>query len=155
MSVKDQLQPDMTEAMKARDQLRLDTLRMCKTAIKNREVAEMRELSEAEVLQVLRSLIKQRRDSVEQYRKAGRTDLADKEAAEIVIIETYLPPEISVDQMEKTIDEVLNELGSAPGVGQMGPVMKTVMGRFAGQNVDGKMVSQLVRRKLEGEESKT
>ncbi len=149
MSLKTQIQTDMSAAMKAREQLRLDTLRMAKTAIKNREVAEMRELTDAEVMQVLRSLIKQRRDSVEQYEKGGRKDLAEKETVEIQILEQYLPPELSVDQIEKFIDETIREMGH-PTIKQMGLVMKSVMGKLSGQRVDGKLVSELVRVRLEG-----
>lgn len=154
MTLKDQVQADMSAAMKAREQLRLDTLRMVKSAIRNREVAEIRELSETEVLQVLRSLIKQRRDSVEQFQKAGRTELAEKESAEIAIIEAYLPPELSVEELKRVVDEVIGELGH-PSIQQMGLVMKTVMARLSGQAADGKRVSDLVRARLQDSEKPT
>lgn len=149
MRLKDQLQADLSAAMKARQQLRLDTLRMAKSAIKNREIAEMRDLSDAEVSQILRSLIKQRKESVEQYLKAGRKDLADKEAAEIEIIQNYLPPELSQEQLEKLVEETIIELGN-PSLQEMGFVMKTVMGKLSGQRADGKLVNLLVRARLRG-----
>lgn len=147
-TMKARLQADMTEAMKSRQQLRLDTLRMVKSATKLREVAEMRELNDSEVLQVLRTLIKQRRESVEQYLKGGRNDLAEKETTEIEILEAYLPPALTTEELEKIIEETLVEMG-APQAQQMGLVMKSVMGKLAGQNVDGKRVSELVKAKLQ------
>jgi hypothetical protein len=120
---------------------------MMKTAVKNREVDLMRPLDDAAVIEVLKTLIKQRRDSVEQYTKGGRIDLAEKEEKEIKIIEEYLPAAMSDTDIERIVDEAIAELG-AKTMKEMGAVMKSVMGRLAGQLFDGRMVNQLVRSKL-------
>jgi len=147
MSLQQQINQDLVQAMKNKEELKLSTLRMIKTALKNRQVDLQRELEEAEVLQVLKTLIKQRQDSVEQYTQAGRTDLADTEQMEIAIIEQYLPPMLSEQQIECVVDETIRELG-ATSLKEMGAVMKTVMGKLATAVVDGKMVNQMVRSKL-------
>ena len=147
----EQIQKDITTAMKARDEQRLSTLRLVKTALKNREIEKMAPLDDKEAQQVLSTLIKQRKESVEQFTKGGRQDMADKEAAEIVLIETYLPKAASEEQIVAGVKSVIAEMGS-PTMKDMGTVMKNVMARFsgAGVRVDGKQVSEAVKRELAG-----
>ncbi|HZQ24683.1 MAG TPA: GatB/YqeY domain-containing protein [Terriglobales bacterium] len=149
MPLIDQIQKDITDAMKARDEQRLSTLRMVKTALKNREIEKMAPLDDKESQQVLSTLIKQRKDSVEQFTKGGRQEMADKEAAEINLIETYLPKAASEDQIVAGVRAVIAEMGS-PTMKDMGNVMKNVMSRFqaGGIRVDGKVVSDAVKREL-------
>ena len=149
MSMIEQIQKDITEAMKARDEQRLSTLRMVKTALKNREIEKMSALDDRESQQVLSTLIKQRKDSIEQFTKGGRKELADKEAAEIKLIETYLPKAASEEQIVEGVKAVIAEMGS-PTMKDMGTVMKNAMARFAaaGVRVDGKQVSDVVKREL-------
>jgi uncharacterized protein len=149
MSLSEQIQKDIITAMKAREEHRLSTLRMVKTALKNREIEKMAPLDDKEGQQVLTTLIKQRKDSVEQFTKGGRQEMADKEAAEIVLIEAYMPKAASEDQIVAGVREVIAEM-SAPTMKEMGAVMKNVMARFAGAGirVDGKLVSDAVRREL-------
>src|SRR5436309_13253845 len=151
MSLLEQIQKDIPAAMKARDEARLSTLRMVKAALKNREIEKMAPLDEKESQQVLTTLIKQRKDSVEQFTKGGRQEMADKEAAEIVLIEAYMPKAASEDQVIAGVKEVIAEMG-APTMKEMGTVMKNVMARFngAGIRVDGKVVSDAVKRELAG-----
>jgi uncharacterized protein len=147
MTLMQRISQDIAAAMRARDQTRLGALRMAKAALMNREVEKSRQLDEGEAQQVIVSLIKQRRDSIEQFRGGGRNDLADKEAAEITTLEAYLPPPIDAATVERVVDEVIQETG-ASGAKDLGRVMKAVMPRFAGQTVDGKVVNEIVRRKL-------
>jgi uncharacterized protein YqeY len=149
MSLSEQIQKDITAAMKSREEHRLSTLRMVKAALKNREIEKMAPLDEKESQQVLATLIKQRKDSVEQFTKGGRQEMADKEAAEIKLIETYLPQAASEEQIVAGVREVIAEMGS-PTMKEMGAVMKNVMARFAGAGVrvDGKLVSDAVKREL-------
>jgi uncharacterized protein YqeY len=147
MKLQEQIAKDMTEAMKARDQGRLSALRMLKAALMNGEVSKGRALEEPEAQQVLASLIKQRRDSIEQFTTAGRTDLVDKESAELAILERYAPPPVSAADLEQAVDAAIRETG-ASSVKDMGRVMKAVMSALAGQSVDGKAVNELVRKKL-------
>ena len=151
MSLVDQVQRDITAAMKARDEARLSTLRLVKTALKNREIEKMAPLDEREAQQVLATLIKQRKDSVEQFTKGGRKELAEKEAAEITLIEGYLPKAATEAEILAGVKAVIGEMGS-PTIKDMGSVMKNVMARFAAENrrVDGKLVSEAVRRALAG-----
>ena len=151
MSLSEQIQKDIVTAMKARDEHRLSTLRMVKTALKNREVEKMAPLDDKESQQVLTTLIKQRKDSVEQFTKGGRQEMADKEAAEIVLIETYMPKAAGEDQIVAGVKAVIAEMG-APTMKDMGTVMKNAMARFsaAGLRVDGKIVSDAVKRELTG-----
>jgi uncharacterized protein YqeY len=151
MSLPEQIQQDIVTAMKARDEHRLSTLRMVKTALKNREIEKMAPLDDKEAQQVLTTLIKQRKDSVEQFSKGGRQEMADKEAAEITLIETYMPKAASEDQVVAGVKAVIAEMG-APTMKEMGSVIKNVMARFAsaGIRVDGKLVSDAVRRELTG-----
>ena len=149
MSLTEQIQKDITAAMKARDEARLSTLRMVKTALKNREIEKMAPLDEKESHQVLSTLIKQRKDSIEQFTKGGRQEMADKEAAEIKLIETYLPKAAGEEEIVAGVKVVIAEMGS-PTMKDMGSVMKNVMARFAaaGMRVDGKQVSDTVKREL-------
>lgn len=147
MSLSEQIQNDITTAMKARDERRLSTLRMVKAALKNKEIDKRAPLTDPEAQAVLATLIKQRKDSVEQFTKGGRQDLADKEAAEIVLIETYLPKAMAEDEIAATVRAVIAEMG-APTIKDMGQVMKATMARFGGARVDGKAVSEIVKREL-------
>lgn len=147
MKLIDRISADMTAAMKAKDQGRLAPLRMAKAALMNREVEKGRSLDEAESQQVIASLIKQRRDSIEQFTKGGRDDLATREASEIAALEAYLPPPVDRAAIEREIDAAIAETG-ASSAKDIGRVMKAVMSRLAGQTVDGKAVSDLVRGKL-------
>ena len=147
MKLIDRITQDMTAAMRAKDQGRLAPLRMAKAALMNREVEKGRALDEAESQQVIASLIKQRRDSIEQFRKGGREDLATKEAAEITTLEAYLPPPMDAADIERAGTEAIAET-SASGAKDMGRVMKVVMAKLAGRAADGKAVNELVRRKL-------
>jgi uncharacterized protein len=151
MSLADQIQKDITAAMKARDEARLSTLRMMKTALKHREVEKMAPLDDKEAQQVLGTLIKQRKDSIEQFTRGGRKELADKEAAEIVLIEAYLPKAASEAEIAARVKGVIAEMGS-PTIKDMGAVMKNAMAKFRAENlrVDGKVVSEAVRKQLPG-----
>jgi len=147
MTFIERISQDIAAAMRAKDTTRLAALRMAKAALMNREVEKGAALDEGESRQVMSSLIKQRRDSIDQFRKGGRDDLADKEAAEIVTLEAYLPPALDGPAIEAVVDEVIQATG-ATGAKDLGKVMKGVMPRFAGQTVDGKIVNEIVRRKL-------
>jgi hypothetical protein len=149
MSLIEQIQKDIAAAMKAREEQRLSTLRMVKTALKNREIDKMAPLDDKEAQQVLSTLIKQRKESIEQFTKGGRQEMADNEAAEIKIIETYMPKAAGEDEIVAGVKAVIAEMG-APAMKDMGTVMKNVMARFngAGLRVDGKVVSDAVKREL-------
>ena len=149
MTLSEQIQKDITTAMKARDEQRLSCLRMVKTALKNREIEKMAALDDKEAQQVLSTLIKQRKDSVEQFTKGGRQEMADKEAAEIRLIETYMPKAAGEEDIVAGVKAVIAEMG-APTMKDMGTVMKNVMARFAaaGMRVEGKQVSDVVKREL-------
>ena len=149
MPLMEQLVTTIADAMKSRDQARLSALRMLKAALMNKEVEKGRALTDAEGLQVVASLVKQRKDSIEQFAKAGRQELVDKETAELAIIEAYLPPAPGVEDLERLVAEVLSETG-ATSPKDMGKVMKGVMAKLAGAQVDGKVVSELVKRRLAG-----
>jgi len=147
MLLRDKVNADMTAAMKAKDAARLSALRMLKAAIMNKGVEKGHDLDDAEVLQVVSSLVKQRRDSIEQFGKAGRTDLVDKETGEIAVLEHYLPPAASAVDIEAAVTEAIAATGAASPK-DMGKVMKAVMPMLAGKNADGKVVNEIVRRKL-------
>ena len=147
MTFQEQLQKDIQQAMRNRDVARLSVLRMMKAAIKNKEVEAMKPLDEAGCFQVLASLIKQRRDSVEQFRKGNRPELAEKEEAEILVIESYMPAAPREEEMEKAVIEAIAETG-VTSLKQMGVVMKAAQARLAGRRVDGKALSDRVRSKL-------
>jgi uncharacterized protein len=148
VKLRDKINEDLTHAMKARDALRLSVLRMMKTAVKNKEIDVRAELDDAAVLQVLSTLIKQRKDSIEQFTRGGRVDLADKETAELQIVETYMPAGVSDEEIAAVVDEVVKASGAA-STRDIGPVMKQCMARFAGKLVDGKKVNFLVKTRLE------
>ena len=149
MSLIDQIQKDITDAMKARAEQKLSTLRMVKSALKLKEVEKMSPLDDKESQQVLTTLIKQRKDSVEQFTKGGRQEMADKEAAEIKLIETYLPKAAGEAEIVEGVKAVIAEMGS-PTMKDMGTVMKNAMARFAaaGMRVEGKVVSEAVKKEL-------
>jgi uncharacterized protein YqeY len=146
--LRDRLTEDLKLAMKSRDQLRIDVIRMIKAAVLNKEVEVKKDLDDAEMSRVMTTLIKQRMDAAEQFEKGHRDDLAARERREIDIIEAYLPPALSDDEIQRTIETVVQEAGS-PSIKNMGTIMKTVMARFAGRTVDGKRVSDLVRARLQ------
>ena len=147
MPIPEQVQKDMVAAMKAKEELRLSTLRMVKAALKNKEIEKREPLTDAEAMAVLNTLIKQRKDSIEQFTKGGRLELADKEGAEIGIIEGYLPKAAGEEEIASTVRAVIAEMGT-PTIKDMGAVMKNVMARFAGARVDGKLVSDTVKKEL-------
>lgn len=147
MKLSERISQDIAAAMKARDAARLSPLRMLKAALMNAEVSKGRALEDAEAQQVLASLIKQRRDSIEQFTSGGRTDLVEKEKGEIVVLEQYAPPAASAEQIEQAVDAAIKETG-ASSAKDMGRVMKAVMSALAGSSVDGKVVNELVRKKL-------
>ena len=147
MSLRDRLTEDLKLAMKARDQLRMDVIRMIKAAVLNKEVELKKDLDDAEMSRIMTTMIKQRKESVEQFEKGQRAELAAKERQEISIIETYLPKALSAEELAQAVDAVIRETG-ATSAKDMGLVMKAVMTRLAGQSVDGKSVSDLVRSKL-------
>ncbi|HVD91946.1 MAG TPA: GatB/YqeY domain-containing protein [Vicinamibacterales bacterium] len=147
MTLTEQITRDIAEAMKAREPARLSALRMVKAALMNGAISKGRELEDAEAQQVLASLIKQRRDSIEQFGNAGRTDLVDKETAEIAVLERYAPPSASPAELESAVDAAIAETGATTAK-DMGRVMKSVMSALAGKSIDGKAVNELVKKKL-------
>jgi len=147
MSLNEKIGGDITAAMKAKDAPRLSALRMLKAAVMNKGVEKGRDLDDGEVLQVVASLVKQRRDSIEQFAKAGRDDLVTKETGEIAVLETYLPPAASADEIDAAVAAAIAETGAA-SVKDMGKVMKAVMPKLAGKHADGRTVNEAVRRKL-------
>lgn len=147
MSLMKKISEDMTAAMRAKDQARLAPLRMAKAALMNREVEKGRELDDGESQQVIASLIKQRRDSAEQFQKGGRPELANRETAEIATLEAYLPPPLDPAEIEGAVDEAVKETG-ATSAKDLGRVMKAVMSRLAGRGADGRIINETVRRKL-------
>ena len=149
MGLNEEIASDLTAAMKAKDASRLSALRMLKAAVMNKGVEKGRDLDDAEVLQVVASLVKQRRDSIEQFTKGGRTDLVDKETREIAILEHYLPPAASAEEIDAAVAAAIAETG-ASSPKDMGKVMKAVMPKLAGKNADGKTVNEAVRRTLGG-----
>ena len=155
MSLVEQIQKDIIAAMKAKEERRLSALRMVKAALLNREKDKMAPLDDKEAQQILTTLIKQRKESVEQFTKGGRLEMAASEAAEIVLIETYLPQSASAEDVVAGVQSAIAEMtaaGVAPSIKEMGLVMKAAMARFASANVrvDGKLVSETVKRELEG-----
>ncbi len=147
MSLNNKVAADITAAMKAKDAARLSALRMLKAAIMNKGVEKGRDLEDAEIQQVVSSLVKQRRDSIEQFSKAGRTDLVDKETGEVAVLEAYLPPAVTAEEIDAAVTAAIAETG-ASSPKDMGKVMKAVMPKLAGKNADGKLVNEAVRRKL-------
>ena len=149
MTLIEKISADMVAAMRSKDQPRLMPLRMAKAALMNREVEKGRALDEAEGQQVVASLIKQRRDSVEQFTSGGRAELAARETAEIAVLEQYLPPPLDAAEVERAVDEAIRETGAAAAK-DMGRVMKAVMPKLAGKGADGRTINEIVRRKLGG-----
>ncbi len=149
MAFVDDLNRAIADAMRKQDAVRLSPLRMLKAALMNREIERGRALDDAESLQVVASLVKQRKDSIEQFTKGGRQDLADKEAAEIRVLDAYLPPAADPAAIDRAIEEAIRETG-ATSAKDMGRVMKAAMAKLAGQSVDGKTVNERVRQKLGG-----
>ena len=149
MSLKEQIVSDLTAAMKSKDALRLSVLRMVKANIMNREIEKGAPLTDEEATKALQSLVKQRRDSVEQYEKADRQELADKEKAEIAVIEEYLPKAASREVIESAVAAAIQETG-ASSIREMGAVMKAAQAKLAGQSADGKTVSEIVKARLSG-----
>lgn len=149
MSLKDKIVSDLTEAMKAKEEGRRDTLRMVKANLMNRQIEKGGELTDDEVTKALQSLVKQRRDSIEQYEKAGRQELADKEAAEIIVIDAYLPQAATAEEIAAAVDAAVGSTG-ASSIKDMGAVMKAAMTNLAGKSADGKLVSEAVKTKLQG-----
>lgn len=147
MTLQETIQADIANAMRSKEALKLGVLRMMKTAVKNKEIEKMKPLEEPEVLAVLNSLVKQRKDSVEQFRNGGREELAQKEEAEIVIIETYLPAGASEEDIRRAVEEAIQETGAASPK-DMGKVMKATMAKLAGKTADGSKISQIVKEKL-------
>ncbi len=147
MALEQKITGDIAVAMKSKDPLRLSTLRMLKAALMNKGVEKNRGLDEAEELQVISTLVKQRRDAIEQFTAGGRTDLAEKERAEIVVLETYLPPAVGAEELDSAVAQAIAETG-ASGPKDMGKVMKAVMAALSGKTIDGKKVSELVKSKL-------
>jgi uncharacterized protein YqeY len=147
MTLEQKISTDIATAMKAKDAGRLTALRMLKAALMNKSIEKSRALEPGEELQVVSTLVKQRRDSIEQFTSGGRTDLADKERAEIAILETYLPPSVSIEEIDQAVAQAVAETG-ATGPKDMGKVMKAVMAALTGKTVDGKTVNERVRARL-------
>ena len=147
MTLTEKVNAEISAAMKAKDAARLSALRMVKAAIMNKEVEKGRGLEDPEVLQVLASLVKQRRDSIEQFSNAGRADLVAKETGDLVVLERYLPPAATAEEIEAAVVAAIAESGATTPK-DMGKVMKAVMPKLAGKNADGKAVNEAVRRKL-------
>jgi uncharacterized protein YqeY len=147
MALLDKIQKDMVEAMKSKDEARLSAIRMAKSALKKHEIDAMKPLDEATEMQVMNTLLKQRRESVDMFRKAGREELALKEEAEIRILEAYLPQEASREELEAAVEAAFAET-SATSVKQMGLVMKAAQAKLAGKRADGKVISELVKGRL-------
>lgn len=147
MTIQEKIQTQMADAMRNKDPLRLSVLRMMKTAVKNKEVEKMKPLDENEVIAVLNTLVKQRRDSIDQFRKGGREELAQKEEAEIGIIQEYLPAAASEEDIQQAIAQAIRETGAAT-MKDLGKVMKATLVLLAGKGADGARVSQMVKEKL-------
>lgn len=149
MTLTEQIIADLTGAMKAKEADKVSVLRMVKANLMNRKIEKGGELTDDEVLKALQSLVKQRRDSIEQYTNAGRTDLADAEAAEVKFIETYLPQAASAEEVSAAVEAAVAETG-ASSMKDMGTVMKAALAKLAGKTADGKLVSETVKAKLQG-----
>jgi uncharacterized protein len=150
MRLVEEVGASIREAIKSKDAQTLGPLRMLKTALVNRSIEKGRDLEHAEALQVVATLIKQRRDSIEQFTQGGRPELADKEKAEIVVLERYLPPPVERGEVEAAVDEAISSTG-ASSPKDIGRVMKAAMEKLAGRGVDGRMVNELARAKLSGQ----
>jgi len=149
MSLKDKITGDLTAAMKAKDASRLSVLRMVKSNLMNRRIEKGAELTDEEITKALQSLVKQRKDSIEQYTNAGRRELADKEQAEVVVIEEYLPQSATAEEIEAAVAAAISETGAAT-LKEMGAVMKAALAKLQGKAADGRLVSETVKAKLQG-----
>lgn len=149
MSLKERIINDLTASMKAKNAARTSTLRMVKAAVMNREIEKGGDLTDDELTKSLQSLVKQRRDSIEQYDKGGRRDLAEKERAEIEVIEAYLPQAATREEIEQAVNQAIAETG-ATSLREMGMVMKATQSRLAGRNADNRLVSEMVKAQLGG-----
>jgi len=147
MSLRERIISDLTASMKAKDAARTSTLRMIKASVMNREIEKGGELTDAEMIKALQSLVKQRHDSIEQYEGAGRTELAEKERAEIAVIEGYLPQVASPEEIDRAVTEAITEVG-ATSMREMGAVMKAAQARLGGRSVDNRAMSEIVKAKL-------
>ncbi len=150
MSLKDKITGDLTHAMKAKDANRLSVLRMVKASIMNRQIEKGADLTDEEITKTLQTLVKQRKDSIEQYERAGRSELAEKEQSELVVLEDYLPQAASKEEIENAVAEVIAETG-ASSIKEMGAVIKAAQARLAGKSADGKLVSEIVKAKLQNQ----
>jgi hypothetical protein len=148
MSLKDKIVSDLTAAMKAKDASRLSVLRMVKSNLMNRKIEKGGELTDEEITKALQSLVKQRKDSIEQYNNAGRTELAEKEQAEVVVIEEYLPQSATKEEIEAAVAAAISETG-ASSIKEMGAVMKAALASLQGKTADGRLVSETVKSKLQ------
>jgi len=148
MSLKDKIIGDLTTAMKAKDANRLSVLRMVKANIMNRQIEKGADLTDEEITKALQSLVKQRKDSIDQYEKAGRAELAEKEQTELVVLEEYLPQAASKEEIEQAVTDAINETG-ASSVKEMGAVMKAAQAKLIGKAADGRSVSETVKAKLQ------
>ncbi len=148
MSLKDKIIGDLTAAMKAKDANRLSVLRMVKANIMNRQIEKGADLTDEEITKALQSLVKQRKDSIDQYEKAGRTELAEKEQTELIVLEEYLPQAASKEEIEQAVTDAISETG-ASSIKEMGAVMKAAQAKLAGKAADGRLVSETVKAKLQ------
>ena len=148
MNLKDKIINDLTAAMKAKDATRLSVLRMVKANIMNRQIEKGADLTDDEITKALQSLVKQRKDSIEQYTNAGRNELAEKEQAELAVIEDYLPQSASKDEIEQAVADAISETG-ASSIKEMGAVMKAAQAKLAGKTADGRLMSETVKTKLQ------
>jgi uncharacterized protein YqeY len=150
MNLKDKIIGDLTTAMKAKDANRLSVLRMVKANIMNRQIEKGADLTDEEITKALQSLVKQRKDSIDQYEKAGRTELAQKEQTELVVLEEYLPQAASKEEIEQAVIDAINETG-ASSIKEMGAVMKAAQSKLAGKAGDGRLVSEAVKANLQND----
>ncbi len=150
MSLNDKIINDLTDAMRAKDANRLSVLRMVKANLMNRKIEKGGELTDEEITKALQSLVKQRRDSIEQYTNAGRRELADKEQTELAVIEEYLPQSASKEEIEQAVTDAIAETG-ASSIKEMGAVMKAAQAHLAGKSADGKLVSETVKARLQNQ----
>ncbi len=148
MSLKDKITGDLTTAMKAKDPNRTSVLRMVKANLMNRQIEKGADLTDEEIAKALQTLVKQRRDSIEQYENAGRAELADKEKSELTVIEAYLPQAATREEIERVVTEAITETG-ASSIKEMSVVMKAAQAKLAGKSTDGKIVSEIVKVKLQ------
>ncbi|MBA3786744.1 MAG: GatB/YqeY domain-containing protein [Acidobacteria bacterium] len=148
MSLKDKIIGDLTTAMKAKDANRLSVLRMVKANIMNRQIEKGADLTDEEITKALQSFVKQRKDSINQYEKAGRTELAEKEQTELIVLEEYLPQAASKEEIEQAVTDAISETG-ASSIKEMGAVMKAAQAKLAGKAADGRLVSETVKAKLQ------